>query len=94
MIASLVLSKKQITKEGFSDKMMKRIHSVYQPSILWFLNHKTIVLGAALIGLLSSVWIFSQMGGVFIPNLDEGDFAVETRLMPRHLDGQNHGCYA
>lgn len=82
MIASLVLSKKQITKEGFSDKMMKRIHSVYQPSILWFLNHKTIVLGAALIGLLSSVWIFSQMGGVFIPNLDEGDFAVETRLMP------------
>ncbi|HRH35195.1 MAG TPA: CusA/CzcA family heavy metal efflux RND transporter, partial [Catalimonadaceae bacterium] len=82
MIASLVLSKKQITKEGFSDKMMKRIHSVYQPLILWFLNHKTIVLGAALIGLLSSVWIFSQMGGVFIPNLDEGDFAVETRLMP------------
>jgi cobalt-zinc-cadmium resistance protein CzcA len=29
----------------------------------------------------TSLWVFSNMGGEFIPTLEEGDFAVETRVI-------------
>src|SRR5690606_15708821 len=43
-------------------------------------NRVIVVLTAAvLLGL--SVFAFTRMGGEFIPTLEEGDFAVETRLL-------------
>ena len=29
-----------------------------------------------------AIFILSRMGGEFIPSLEEGDFAVETRVLP------------
>jgi cobalt-zinc-cadmium resistance protein CzcA len=80
MMSALVLNKKISLQENFSDKMMHRISRVYQPVILWALKRKIGVLVATFSLLIVALFIFSRLGGEFIPQLDEGDFAVETRL--------------
>ncbi|WP_218330748.1 CusA/CzcA family heavy metal efflux RND transporter [Hydrotalea lipotrueae] len=81
MVSSLLLSKKISHKKNISDKMMDRIQRWYEPLIKGALRMKLLVVGLA-VGLLAvSIVIFSSLGGEFIPTLDEGDFAIETRLL-------------
>jgi heavy metal efflux system protein len=81
MISALMLSKKTDHKKNISDKMMDRLNQWYLPIIKWAIESKKIVIGTAIGLLLVSVFVFTTMGGEFIPSLDEGDFAVETRVM-------------
>ncbi|SFE83752.1 CusA/CzcA family heavy metal efflux RND transporter [Spirosoma endophyticum] len=83
MASALLLSKKPI-REGrktISDRIMAFFHWGYDPAIRWTLNHKGLVVGLSLVLLAGALFIFSRLGGEFIPQLDEGDFAVETRVM-------------
>lgn len=81
MISSLLLSKNITHKKNFSDKMMEKFQRVYDPLINGALRFKKTVLivAVALLGL--SAVIFNSLGGEFLPTLEEGDFAVETRLL-------------
>ncbi|SFB50484.1 CusA/CzcA family heavy metal efflux RND transporter [Algoriphagus aquimarinus] len=81
MISALFLSKKISDKPNISDKIMNFFHGFYDPAIRWAMHHRAIILIIALVLLLVSGWVFSRMGGEFIPTLEEGDFAVETRVM-------------
>lgn len=81
MISALLLSKKLEHRESFSDKLMRRIFIVYEPLLLRSLRHRALMLGGAALLLLATVVTFSRMGGEFIPQLDEGDFAVDTRTL-------------
>jgi len=81
MISALFLSKKVSDKPNISDKIMNVFHGFYDPAIRWAMHHRAIILSIALLLLLVSGWVFSRMGGEFIPTLEEGDFAVETRVM-------------
>ncbi|WP_375446201.1 CusA/CzcA family heavy metal efflux RND transporter [uncultured Fibrella sp.] len=81
MISALFLSKKVAHKESFSDKLMRRIFRVYEPVLLRSLTNRVLVLGVAVLLLIAAVFTFSRMGGEFIPQLDEGDFAVDTRTL-------------
>ncbi|MDE3254713.1 MAG: CusA/CzcA family heavy metal efflux RND transporter [Bacteroidota bacterium] len=80
MMSAWVLSKTVSNKEQLGDKMMKHIESNYVNLLSKTLHHKKLVLLGAAIALISSGIIFTQMGGEFLPTLEEGDFAVETRL--------------
>ena len=81
MISSIFLSKKINTKVTFSDRMVNAIRARYTPTLQTLLRKQKLVL--SLIGVLFvlSIFAFKQLGAEFIPSLDEGDFAVETRLM-------------
>ncbi|UBM60227.1 CusA/CzcA family heavy metal efflux RND transporter [Marinilongibacter aquaticus] len=81
MVSALFLSKKTKYKENIADKIIGFLQNVYGKLLRWCLHRKLIVLGFLLVLFSGSIWIFSQMGGEFIPTLEEGDFAVETRLM-------------
>lgn len=80
MMSALFLSKKISFKENFSDKLMHQISRVYQLLMFWTLKRKISILTATFAIFLVSLWVFSRLGGEFIPQLDEGDFAIETRL--------------
>jgi len=81
MMSALVLSKKTARKRNISDRLMSFFQKLYNPFIQLALRHKlTVVLIASGLFLLSII-TFVNMGGEFIPTLDEGDFAVETRVM-------------
>ena len=81
MVSSILLSKKISSKETFSDKMMNLLQKIYHPLIKGALKKRLIVVSCAVILLAISIFLFSKMGGEFIPTLEEGDFAVETRLL-------------
>ena len=83
MVSALLLSKKPV-REGtqtISDRIMAFFHRLYDPAIRWTLNHKGLVVGVSFALFAVSLFVFSRLGGEFIPQLDEGDFAVETRVM-------------
>lgn len=80
MMTALVLSKKTEHKENFSDKMMNFFQKMYRPVIEKAIHRKGLVVFFAAAAFVSSVFVFHNMGGEFIPQLDEGDFAVETRV--------------
>ena len=56
---------------------MELITRSYTPAIRWALDHKRWVIGIA-IGLLGfALFLFTTMGGEFVPTLDEGDFVIQ-----------------
>ncbi|WP_292010437.1 CusA/CzcA family heavy metal efflux RND transporter [Chryseobacterium sp.] len=80
MMCALFLSKKISHKETISDKMMNWLQSKYQPLLQRAIKIKYIIVGIA-IGLFTvSLILFSRMGGEFIPQLQEGDFAFHCIL--------------
>lgn len=80
MASALFLSKKTEHKKNVSDKLMDKLSNFYRPIIAKSLNwSKTLII--SMIALFAvSIYIFSRMGGEFIPNLDEGDFAAEISM--------------
>ncbi len=81
MISSLALSKKSETKRNISDRIMNFFYKLYEPVIRWCM-HKRLLLLLSTIGLfVVSFLVFKNLGGEFIPTLEEGDFAVETRVI-------------
>lgn len=81
MMSALVLSKNLKHTPNISDKIMFRIEKFYQnllSKILMF--PKTVLLIAFTLFALAIVRL-SMLGGEFIPALEEGDFAVDTRVL-------------
>ncbi len=81
VMSFLFLSRKTEYKANISDKIINFIRKLYNPLIHFALRKKYTVLLSALFLFASSLVVFSNMGGEFIPTLEEGDFAVETRVM-------------
>ncbi len=81
MISALLLNKVIKHRNTFSDRMMAWLHRQYEPLIMRALRVRVLILGVAVSLLALSVFLFMGMGGEFLPTLDEGDFAVETRVM-------------
>lgn len=80
MMSALFLSKKPHLKESFSDRMIKAIHKVYEPVLEKALKIKGIIVSITFAVFAFSIFLFSRMGGEFIPQLQEGDFAFHCIL--------------
>jgi cobalt-zinc-cadmium resistance protein CzcA len=81
MMASVFLSKNIAHKENFSDRLMNTLRKAYMPLLNLFLrNQRRVIIGVVGLFVLALV-VFNRLGAEFIPTLDEGDFAVETRLL-------------
>jgi cobalt-zinc-cadmium resistance protein CzcA len=78
--SALFLKPTKTKKRNISDWIMDISYRSYLPSIKWACNHKSIVLGAALVSLIFTGILFSRMGGEFVPTLDEGDFVIQPVL--------------
>lgn len=80
MMCAWILNKPH-AEGGFSDRLVDYLHDkIFEPIFLRALKIK-ITLVVALVGLLLVAgFTFTQIGGEFIPKLDEGDIQIETRL--------------
>ena len=82
MISSLVLNKKVVLKATISDRIIGFLYSLYQPLLKVSLRNKIVVVLLTL-GLFGfSFQTFRNMGGEFIPTLEEGDLALHQILPP------------
>lgn len=81
MISALILSRNVIHKPNFSDRMMIFFERHFQSALDRVLNFPKSIIAGVLILFTISVFLLLNMGGEFIPALEEGDFAVETRVL-------------
>ncbi|MBB6328469.1 cobalt-zinc-cadmium resistance protein CzcA [Algoriphagus iocasae] len=68
--------------EKVSDKIIDGIQWVYLPLLKGALRFKAIVITVAIVLLVAAGFIFSRMGGEFVPQLDEGDIAMQALIRP------------
>lgn len=78
--SALFLSKKSVHKRNFSDRLIAKLQQWYRPVLNFALNWSKTLIAVMVILFGLSVWIFTRMGGEFIPNLEEGDFAAEISM--------------
>ena len=80
VISSMFLKPSKQSDKNISVRLMKTLSKWYKPVIHWALFNKRIILGLSILVLASTVWLFSRMGGEFVPTLDEGDFVIQPVL--------------
>lgn len=76
MISALCLGKKTEHKRNISDKFMDWLHKVFTPIIVFALKRKMLVSVSVILLFFFSLFVFTRLGGEFIPQLEEGDLAA------------------
>jgi cobalt-zinc-cadmium resistance protein CzcA len=81
MMCSYFLPKHPGKGQAVSERVMIKIENRFAPLLKWAIqNGKFLLIGAVAVLLISFV-AFAGIGGEFIPQLEEGDFAADTRIM-------------
>ncbi len=78
--SSLFLKPSDFKKKSISKWILDKVYKSYFPVIKWSCENKKIVLSAAAISLIVTLFLFTRMGGEFVPTLDEGDFVIQPAL--------------
>ncbi|MCC7466078.1 MAG: CusA/CzcA family heavy metal efflux RND transporter [Saprospiraceae bacterium] len=81
MMSALFISKKVSHKKSVSDLLMDRLERWYQHLLDGVLKIPKTIIATSVVLLAVSMWIMTTLGGEFIPELEEGDFAVDTRVL-------------
>ncbi|MBX6380146.1 MAG: CusA/CzcA family heavy metal efflux RND transporter [Thermoflavifilum aggregans] len=81
VVSSLVLGNKLSAKETYADHAIRYLQRKYKTWLIKALRKPAVLLGGSVSLFVISVWILLRLGGEFIPQLEEGDFAVDTRLL-------------
>ncbi len=82
VLASVLLSRQVSTKNNISTRIIAALQSIYEPALRLALAHPGRTIGVAVILFVASVIVFTRLGGVFIPQLEEGDIAMQMTLPP------------
>ncbi|PBJ16069.1 efflux RND transporter permease subunit [Flavobacterium sp. ACN6] len=81
MMSALFLSKKTEHAPNFSDRMIAWLENRYMPFLNKALKFKKVVLSTAIGLFVFAFVIFQNMGGEFIPTIEEGDLAINATIM-------------
>ncbi len=78
--ASIFLKPGKDKRRNLSRWLLDKLYASYYPVIKWSCGHKRVVLGLAFMALLFTAFLFTRIGGEFVPTLDEGDFVIQPAL--------------
>jgi len=82
MMCAWLLRKNIVHRQSLSDRIMAFLQQLYIPVLQKAIRIKYLLVGAAVGLLLIAIAVFSRMGGEFLPQLQEGDFAFHCMLPP------------
>ncbi|MFC2116702.1 CusA/CzcA family heavy metal efflux RND transporter [Bacteroidota bacterium] len=82
MMAALIMKRNIVWKETFSDKIIKFLKLTYHPVLRLSLRYRTPILLTTLVVVIFTAFIYSRMGGEFLPTLEEGDLAMQMTIPP------------
>lgn len=82
MMCALFLKKDISTKKTFADRMMDFFQKLYTPVLNIAMRLKIITVAATTALFAFTFFVFLQMGGEFIPTMEEGDLALHQILPP------------
>jgi cobalt-zinc-cadmium resistance protein CzcA len=80
VVASIFLKPSNATDKNISVRFMKWLNKMYEPVLHWALQSKKLVLSSAAVLFIIAIFLYSSMGGEFVPTLDEGDFVIQPVL--------------
>lgn len=80
VMASLFIKPSNPDKKTISSRLISFLENKYDATMSWALGRKKLVLATAVTLLFAAAFLFSQMGGEFVPTLDEGDFVIQPVL--------------
>ncbi len=80
VMASLFIKPSNTEKKTISSRLINFLEEKYRPTISWALRQKKLVLVLAISVLIVTAFIYTRMGGEFVPTLDEGDFVIQPVL--------------
>lgn len=80
MMSAFALSRKTTHKKNISDRMMDGLLRIYTPLLATTIRFRKTVIASTITMFIISLYLFSKMGGEFIPTLQEGDFAFHCIL--------------
>ncbi|MGO4912531.1 CusA/CzcA family heavy metal efflux RND transporter [Leeuwenhoekiella sp. W20_SRS_FM14] len=78
--ASLFLKAEAPSDRNISVRLVNFLKQKYERVIHWALDSHKLVVGLSVGLLAASVYLFTTMGGEFVPQLDEGDFVIQPVL--------------
>ncbi|MFK5854959.1 MAG: CusA/CzcA family heavy metal efflux RND transporter [Bacteroidota bacterium] len=64
-------------RKNISKWIMNLAYKSYNPVIKLAYNYKNVVFGMAFASLIFTAYLFTEIGGEFVPTLDEGDFVIQ-----------------
>lgn len=80
LMSALFLDRKVKAHESMSDKLIARLHRMVEPLLKRALQRTGVVIAGSIALLVGAVLLFNTLGGEFIPELDEGDFAINYTI--------------
>jgi cobalt-zinc-cadmium resistance protein CzcA len=81
MMSAWVLNRNRIQKDSLTDRYMQKLENFYEPLLMKALKLPKQIIGFTIVLFAGSIFLLTKLGGEFIPKLEEGDFAVDTRLL-------------
>lgn len=82
MMSALILRVPKSNKKSYGDKFVHWVEGKYQPLLEKSLNKGKLIISISVLFFGITIFMFSRMGGEFIPQLDEGDIAFHAILKP------------
>ncbi|WP_298495477.1 CusA/CzcA family heavy metal efflux RND transporter [uncultured Algibacter sp.] len=82
MMSALILRAPKSDKKSYGDKFVHWVEDKYQPLLVKAIQKGKWIIGIAVVLFGITVFMFTRMGGEFIPQLDEGDIAFHAILKP------------
>ncbi|GAA4336803.1 CusA/CzcA family heavy metal efflux RND transporter [Flaviaesturariibacter amylovorans] len=80
MMCALFLPKTLGHKRNLADRMMEFFQRLYTPALRWAIRMKYLIVGVSVAVMALTILVFSRLGGEFIPQLQEGDYAFHCIL--------------
>ena len=81
MMSAWVLNRNRVQKETWTDKFMQKLEGFYEALLMKALKIPKQIVGYTIALFIGSIILLTTLGGEFIPKLEEGDFAVDTRVL-------------
>lgn len=82
MMCALFLNKNINNKKTIADRIIQFCQTIYTPVLNLALRLKMVFVLLTVVVFAYSFYVFTQMGGEFIPTLEEGDLAMQQILPP------------
>ncbi len=81
MMSAWVLNRNRIQKQTLTDRYMQKLEAFYEPLLMKALSMPKKIVGLTIAVFVGALILLTTLGGEFIPKLEEGDFAVDTRML-------------
>lgn len=82
MMAALFLKKTIREKRTLADRIIGWLRYLYQPVLKLVLRVPYAIISGAIVLFLGTLFLFNSLGAEFVPNLDEGDMAMQVTIEP------------